>query len=138
MQNVLQLQQGDSHFLNLGPRSDIKGLRKNLQASMFSNWQVFEIQSKDSTSKFYSENINTNPHIFLMKIPDTPTQVLNARSHVTNTPSQCKGQQIRQPKQQVRPIFVYAVLSQGNFLSHIYALFWRTIYRPKNAVEYNK
>ena len=48
--------------------------------------------------KVYSENIKTNPHIFLMQIPDTPTQVLNARSHVTNTPSQCEGQQVRQPK----------------------------------------
>ena len=49
-------------------------------------------------SKVHSENINTNPHSFLMKIPNTPTQVLSARSHVTNTTSQCKGHLVRQPK----------------------------------------
>ena len=73
-----------------------------------------------------------------MKIPDTPSQVLNALSRVTITPSQCRRhqvrqpkQQVRQPKQQVRPILIYTVLSQGNFLLQIYALFWRIIYRPK-------
>ena len=57
-----------------------------------------------------------------MKIPDTLSQVLNAPSHVTNTPSQCRRSQVRrpkqqrrQPKQQVRPILIYAVLSQCNF-----------------------
>ena len=71
-----------------------------------------------------------------MKIPDTPSQVLNAPSHVTKTPSQCRRhqvcqpkQQVRQPKQQVCPILIYAVLSHGNFVSQIYAFFWRTIYR---------
>ena len=28
-------------------------------------------------------------------------------------------------------IFIHAVLSQGNFLSQIYALFWRTFYKPE-------
>ena len=74
-----------------------------------------------------------------MNIQDTSSQVLNAPSHATSTQSQCKRhqvrqrkQQVRQPKQQVRQISIYAVLSQ------IYALFWRTIYRPKNAVAYKK
>ena len=57
-----------------------------------------------------------------MKIPDTPSQVLNAPSPVSNTPSQCRRhqvcqpkQQVRQPKQKVRPISIYAVLLRCNF-----------------------
>ena len=34
---------------------------------------------------------------FFKKIPDTQSQVLNARSHVTNTPSQCIGHQVHTP-----------------------------------------
>ena len=39
-----------------------------------------------------------------MKIPDTPSQVLNAPSNIKNTPSQCRRHQICQPKQQVRQL----------------------------------
>ena len=69
-----------------------------------------------------------------MEIPDTPSQVLNAPSHVTNTPSQCKRHQVHQPKQQVRLISIYAVLSRCNLCCK----FTRKIYRPKNAVAYKK
>ena len=51
-----------------------------------------------------------------MKIPDTPSQVLNAPSHATNTSFQCRRHQVRQPKQQVhqpkhqiRPMLIYAI-----------------------------
>ena len=80
-----------------------------------------------------------------MKIPYTPSQVLNPSYHVTNIPSQCRRhqvlqpkQRVRQPKQQIRPILINTFLWRGKFLSQIYALFWRTIYRPKNAVAYKK
>ena len=42
-----------------------------------------------------------------MKILDTPSQVLNASSKGTNTPSQCR-------RHQICPILIYAVLLQSN------------------------
>ena len=81
--------------------ADISHNRHNLAVAYFFQAGVpFSSENPKGTafSKVDSENINTNPHIFLMKIPDTLTQVLSAQSHVTNTPSQCKGHQVRQPK----------------------------------------
>ena len=68
-----------------------------------------------------------------MKIPDTPSHVPHALSNVTNTPSQCRRhqirqpkqqvhqlkQQLRQPKQQVRPILVYAVCRDAIFVANL-------------------
>ena len=96
-------------------------------------------------SKAFSDNINTNPHISLLKIQDTPSQVPNAPSQVTNTPPKCKRHQVRQPKTASTPTKTASTVNIDlrcfvamQFLSQIYALFWRTIYRPKNVVAYKK
>ena len=82
---------------------------------LFSSRRTFVLRKRerDCFSKVYSENIKTNPHFFFMKIPDTPSQVLNTLPHVANTPSQCRRHQIRQPKQQVCPISISFNISEG-------------------------
>ena len=81
-----------------------------------------------------------------MKIPETPSQVLNAPSYLTKntipmqktpntatkTPNTATKTASTATKTVSTPNINYAVLSQ------IYAPFWRTIYRPKNAVASKK
>ena len=85
---------------------------------------IFEKAKGTALNEVFPYNIKANPHIFVIKIPGTPSQIPNAPSHATNTPSQFRRhqvrqskqqvrqpkQQVRQPKQQVRPILIYAVL----------------------------
>ena len=88
-------------------------------------------------NKVHSEN---NINICFINIQDTLSQVLNAPSHATNTKSQCKRhqvrqpkQQVRQPKQRVRPILIDAVLSRCNLRTFLaYNL------QAKNAVAYKE
>ena len=96
-------------------------------------------------SKAFSDNINTNPHISLLKIQDTPSQVPNAPSQVTNTPPKCRRHLVCQPKTASTPTKTASTVNIDlrcfvamQFLSQIYALFWRTFYRPKNLVAYQK
>ena len=96
-------------------------------------------------SKVYSENINTNPHtvfnentrytisssecsiscnkytIPMQETPSTPTKPASTPTKTASTPN-----------------INLSCFVTMQFLLQIYALFWHTIYRPKNAVAYKK
>ena len=90
--------------------------------------------SENAKGIAFSENINTKSQIHFPQF---------CMFHLmSNTPSQGRRHQpkqhLRQPKQQVCPILICAVFVAMQFLTQIYALFWRTIYRQKSAVAKKK
>ena len=82
-------------------------------------------------SKVYSDNINTNPHILLSG---------NIRYIIQSSECfiSCNKYTIPMQKTPSMPNIDLRCFVAMQFLSQIYALFWRTIYRPKNTVAYKK
>ena len=87
-------------------------------------------------SKVHSENINTNPHIFF----DSNTWYTNPSSECSIS---CNKYTIPMQRTATTPTKTASTANIDlrcfvamQFLSQIYTLFWRTIYRSKSAVAY--
>ena len=97
---------------------------------------IFEKAKGTALNEVFPYNIKANPHIFVIKIPGTPSQIPNAPSHATNTPSPSSAKDIKYAntikkyanqntkytipmkkatKTPITPILIFAVLSRDNF-----------------------